>query len=94
MLDRKKKFRDEVPPEDIETEKIDVTSLSDTEPKSIDAPAQPLYQKVHWKGNTYTHVCTKCFTNIFDQDDMILHVVKHFPDSQQPAMLDKLLKEK
>jgi hypothetical protein len=93
MLDRKKKIREELPlPEDVE--KIEVTTHQDKQPVFIDGPMKKPYTKALWKNDTYTYVCNECQVNYSDEDDMIMHVIKHYPLADQSSVMDKLIKEK
>lgn len=86
MLNRKKKD---------EPEMIEVTSYSDEELKSIEGaqPEQELFSEAPWKGTVNVYICNTCTHCTMKKDDIILHVVSHFPEAERSAMLDKLLKE-
>jgi len=51
------------------------------------------WEVVTWKGVKDVLRCKNCGHNEDDKDRMILHVITHFPASEQNKLFDKLVKE-
>jgi len=57
-------------------------------------PKPVYYTKQPWKGVMYVFTCTACKTFRTQEDEIILHVLEHYPKAEQPALLEKLISEK
>jgi hypothetical protein len=51
------------------------------------------WQVTSWKGVKNVLKCKNCGHCEDDKDQMILHVITHFPKSEQEEMFNKLVKE-
>jgi len=53
---------------------------------------KPLYTRSSWKNVLEVYTCGVCGLSITaSEDDMKLHVVDHFPESQREDILSKLI---
>lgn len=53
------------------------------------------FSVVDWKGKVKVFVCETCnFSTSTSRDDMVLHIVGHYPESMQESVLTELMKEK
>lgn len=61
-----------------------------------DVPALPivLYTKTRWKEVLDTHQCAVCTHCLEDEDEMILHVIRHLPEPEREHGMNKLIAEK
>ena len=64
--------------------------------KAQDAPkvAEVYYTKEAWRGTKEVCKCSKCGAFRDGVDEMIEHVLLHYPLEQRDQMLDKLIQEK
>ncbi len=51
------------------------------------------YQKLKWKGIRVTFKCVTCEVSLEQEDDMILHVLKHVPAEERDALMQELITE-
>jgi hypothetical protein len=56
-------------------------------------PEVQRYETVMWGGKIPVFVCKTCNYQAEDEDIMILHVVGHYPVSEQEEVLDILVEE-
>jgi hypothetical protein len=69
--------------------------------KAIVADVKPEVRREYWKKTTWKGVmdvlkcenCGHCESESDKKDKMILHVITHFPASEQEKMFNKLVKE-
>jgi len=66
-------------------------SLKETQGEKPEVNA---YEMKHWGGTIYIAVCSFCGKQADSEDDMILHVLNHYPGKDRDKILDKLVKEK
>jgi len=52
------------------------------------------YKKVKWKGVRETNYCEICGFCDIDEDNMIMHVVKHVPGEVSDALMNQLISTK
>jgi hypothetical protein len=76
-----------------ETPKIETVNQ-----KAIVADVKPGARREYWQVTTWKGVkdvlkCKNCGHFEDDKDQMILHVITHFPKSEQEKMFNKLVKE-
>ena len=68
------------------------------EPKKVEPvvkkaePKKPLFTEVKWKGIKKVYRCEKCGWNEDTKDQMILHVLEHFPVPEREKILERLVK--
>lgn len=55
--------------------------------------AQVYFTREMWKGVKEVFKCARCGAFRDTRDEMIEHVLLHFPKSEQESILEKLLKE-
>lgn len=46
-----------------------------------------------WAGVKTVYVCRSCGRQEDDEDDMILHILSHFPEDEKESLLNILIKE-
>lgn len=94
MSDKRKSiFGPPVEPQEFELEEVPV----EQEVAPIVEPPKKYYEPFSWKASVNGHrciVCGHCESGEGSEDRIILHVLKHVPESEQNALLDKLVKEK
>jgi hypothetical protein len=65
----------------------------------VESPGVPLpqpkalYKPVMWKGIIPTNRCETCGYCTPGKDDMILHVLKHVPETEREELFNNLIKE-
>ena len=59
--------------------------------KPIKLVEKDLYKKVMWKGKVPVYICVECDFNSNSEDEMIIHVVNHLPETEQDTAMAKLL---
>lgn len=52
------------------------------------------YEPRSWKDVLIVYHCNHCGTDMTSEDNMKLHIVKHYPEAEQNSVLDKLTKGK
>ena len=55
--------------------------------------AEKPYSVRLWAGKIPVYVCNRCKVQMDSEDQIILHVVKHYPKNQQNDVFDFLVKE-
>lgn len=65
-------------------------AASEPEPQ----PAKEYYTLQSWKGKVDVYMCSQCAACITKEDDMILHVVGHYPEPEKSRLLDELVQAK
>ena len=50
-------------------------------------------EKRLWAGVKTVYVCRSCGRQEDDEDDMILHILSHFPENEKESLLNILIKE-
>lgn len=63
--------------------------------ETIAAPEPPevvYFSEASWKGVITVWQCATCQHCENEKDDMIIHVLKHVPEKERDALLDKLTK--
>lgn len=63
------------------------------EAKEVVAVFEKPYEAVEWKSGIYVQRCKICQLDLNEEDDMILHILNHFPKDQHQSILDTLVKE-
>lgn len=63
-----------------------------TQPETV--KAAPLYQAAKWAGVLDTFRCVTCGHCDPDQDNMILHVLNHVPETERDEVFTRLLQDK
>ena len=67
------------------------------EPEVIESERSPTYddyiEKRLWAGVKTVYVCRSCGRQEDDEDDMILHILSHFPENEREKILDILVKD-
>jgi len=75
------------------TEKPEVKPKRKIPKKTFKKAAPPvLYHKKKWKGVREVYKCAKCEHCEEDEDEMKLHVLKHFPKKEREKQLDILMR--
>ena len=65
------------------------------ETSKTDRKSEVKYYEVRmWAGRIKIYQCCKCKRQMDSEDDMILHVLKHCPESKRDRLFEKLVKEK
>jgi hypothetical protein len=66
-----------------------------TQEKAQDAPkvAEVYYTRETWRGIKEVYKCARCGIFRDGVDEMIEHVILHYPLNQQQDLFDKLIKE-
>jgi ferredoxin len=73
----------------------------EVEPKKVDEPeVEPkkakveklLYEEVMWKGVKKVYRCIECGWCEDEKDDMVLHVLYHFPVLERDKILERMVK--
>jgi len=54
---------------------------------------EPTFVTRRWKGVLDVYECQVCFRQFNLRDDVILHVVAHYPEAEQETALDRFMKE-
>lgn len=67
-------------------------SIKET-PEAGEEPEVKDYEIRMWAGKIPVYVCAHCGRQIDSEDDMKLHVLKHYPSEEHEAVLDRLIKE-
>jgi len=80
----------------------DMEPVKETETIEKEAPGVPdvktevrreFWEVVSWKGVKNVYKCRNCGHCEMTKDGIILHVVTHFPKSEQDKQFEKLMKE-
>jgi hypothetical protein len=56
--------------------------------------ARPDFTEHLWKGKVRVWRCVRCGHNENTRDDIVLHVVAHYPVAERTSALERLMKEK
>jgi len=82
---------DKTPAEKFDKSKVKTKKKSPK--KTFKKPIKkPLYSLKSWKGVREVYKCAKCEHCEEDEDEMKLHVLKHFPKKEREKQLDILMR--
>ncbi|PKO03042.1 MAG: hypothetical protein CVU43_04485 [Chloroflexi bacterium HGW-Chloroflexi-5] len=76
-------------PEYVEQVEEPVKTESSKQPEDTSKPV--LWEEVTWAGVKKVFRCVKCGEFRDTKDDMIMHVVSHFPEEKQNQIFDQLV---
>jgi len=73
---------------------FDYQEEANSAPVAEVAQPKPFYTLAMWAGVLPIYKCSSCGLDANNEDDMILHILKHYPELQRYEILNNALKEK